>query len=190
MTNASTTLSLEKGQKVDLTKSNPGLKIAHVGLGWDVNTSGGNAFDLDAFALLTTNGKLPSNNHVVYFRNLKGPGVEHTGDNLTGAGDGDDETIKVKLAEIPVGVDEVHICVNIYEAQSRRQNFGQVKNAFIRIYDAETQQELLKYDLNEDYSAFSGMVMGKLYRKDGEWKFQAVGEGKNGDINSIAASYH
>lgn len=181
-------VSLEKGERVDLTKTNPGLKVAHVGLGWDVNQAGGAAFDLDAFALILKDGKLfGGKDAIVYFSHKVASGLEHMGDNLTGVGDGDDETIKVKLADVPG--DEVMICVNIYQAVQRNQNFGQVKNAFIRVYDADTNQELLKFDLSEDYSKFNAMVMGKLYKKDGEWKFQAVGTGANGDINQIAQPY-
>lgn len=184
-----TALSLVKGQKVDLTKTHPGLKKVNAGLGWDVNSGSGDAFDLDAFALALVGGKLTSSANVIYFNNKAGAGITHSGDNLTGAGDGDDETIFIDLTQIPSEVDEVLLCVNIYEASSRRQNFGQVKNSFVRLYDAETQKDLVRYDLNEDYSAFSGIVMGKLYRKDGEWKFQAVGEGRNGDINTFASSF-
>lgn len=183
------TVSLQKGERADLTKTNPGLKVAHVGLGWDVANQGNAAFDLDAFALLLAGGKLTDKNRLVFFNNKTYQGVEHMGDNLTGAGDGDDETIKVTLAAVPADVDEVLICVNIYDAETRKQNFGQVNNAFIRVYDADTNEELLKFDLSENYSAFNAMVMGKLYRRDGEWKFQSIGEGKNGDINAIAQAY-
>lgn len=189
-TTGSPTLNLVKGEKVDLTKTNPDLKTAHVGLGWDTNAGTGAAYDLDAFCLLLTAGKkIPGADSVVYFNHLSAHGVTHTGDNLTGAGDGDDETIKVNFASLDGPVDEVLICVNIYNADERKQNFGQVKNAFVRIYDADTNKEILKYDLNEDYSANTGIIMGKLYKKDGQWKFQAIGEGKNGTITDIAAAY-
>lgn len=182
-------VNLSKGQNIDLTKTNPGLKIAALGLGWDAPKTGPHKFDLDAFALLMTAGKLADAKDVVYFGNKDRTGVLHSGDNLTGVGDGDDETITVDFALVPATVEEVLLCVNIFEATQRNnQNFGQVENAFIRIYDKETNTELAKYDLSEDYSAFNGMVMGKLYRKDGEWKFKAIGEGKNGDINQIAAA--
>lgn len=171
------TVNLDKGQRVDLTKENPGLTKVTVGLGWDVGNSS-NAFDLDAFAV-------PKGGSIVYFGALTGPGLKHHGDNLTGAGDGDDELIDVDLSAVQK--DEIFICVNIYKAGERHQNFGQVKNAFLRIFKTGTTEELLKYDLSEDYSGFTGIVMGKLYKKDGEWKFQAIGEGKNGDINAIAA---
>lgn len=186
---SSTEISLVKGDRVDLTKSNPGLKTVHIGLGWDVNASGGAAFDLDAFGfVLNANGKLNSGkNSIIYFNNKVGEGLEHMGDNLTGVGDGDDETIKARLDQVPG--DSLLIGVNIYQALERKQNFGQVNNAFIRIYDADTNQELLKYDLSEDYSKFNAVLFGKLYKKDGEWKFQATGEGTNGDIAQLAQSY-
>lgn len=187
------TLNLTKGERVDLTKTNPQLKVAAIGLGWDVRSGGGAEFDLDAFALGLTGKKLvDAPGHICYFGNKKvmNGSIEHSGDNLTGAGAGDDETIKVDFSKLPAGVDEVVVCVNIFQALSRgNQNFGQVNNAFIRIYDWETKAEILKYDLSEDYSAFNGMVMGKLYLNNGEWKFQAVGEGKNGDINVIAGTF-
>lgn len=187
------TLNLTKGERVDLTKTNPQLKIAAIGLGWDVRSGAGADFDLDAFALGLTGKKLVNApGHICYFGNksILDRSIEHSGDNLTGAGAGDDETIKVDFSKIPAGVDEIIVCVNIYQAESRgRQNFGQVQNAFIRVYDFETKAEILKYDLSEDYSAFNGMVMGKLYLNNGEWKFQAIGEGKNGDINVIASAF-
>lgn len=183
-----TTLNLQKGERVDLTKGNPNLKVAHIGLGWDVNQGSGAAFDLDAFAILLAGGKLPDMSHVIYFGNKTAHGLQHMGDNLTGLGDGDDETLKLYLQQIPQNIDEILLCVNIFQANERRQNFGMVNNAFIRIYDAETNTDLIKFDLTENYSAFNGMVMGKLYKKDGEWKFQAVGDGKNGDINQITSS--
>lgn len=183
------TLNLTKGERIDLTKSNPQLKIVNIGLGWDINAGNGSSFDLDAFVLILAEGKLPSLGHVIYFGNKTGHGLEHMGDNLTGVGDGDDETIKLKLLELDSATTEILIGVNIFEATGRRQNFGMVNNAFVRIYDAETNQELLKYDLSEDYSAFNGMFMGKLYKKDAEWKFQAIGTGVNGTIDEIATPY-
>ena len=188
------TLNLTKGERVDLTKTNPGLKIAHVGMGWDVNQGNGAAFDLDVFALVLSAGKLLDNTKaIIFFNNKKEYGLEHMGDNLTGVGDGDDETLKLNLAQLPPTCDEILLCVNIYQATQRSQNFGMVNNAFIRIYDAEkpaASSEIIKFDLSENYSAFNGMVMGKLYKKDGEWKFQAVAEGKNGSITDIAQPYN
>lgn len=183
------TLNLVKGERVDLTKTNPNLEIASVGLGWDVNRGSGAAFDLDAFAMILKGGKLTSTSDVVYFGNKQASGVEHSGDNLTGQGDGDDETIKVTLANLPADATDVLFAVNIYQASERRQNFGMVSNAFIRIYNGATSEEILKYDLSEDSSSFNAYVLGKLYKKDGEWKFQAIGEGKNGDINEIAQQF-
>lgn len=196
---ANGSLNLTKGERVDLTKTNPGLKIAAIGLGWDANAGTSSAFDLDAFAIGLSGGKVakPLPESVLYFGSPKvagklailNEGLVHSGDNLTGVGSGDDETILVDFSKLPSNVDEVLICVNVYDAASRRQNFGMVNNAFIRAYDFETKNEILKFDLTEDYSSFSGMIMGKLYMKDGEWKFQAVGQGANGDINQIAGQY-
>ena len=182
------TLNLVKGQRVDLTKTNPGLKVIGLGLGWDVRSGAGDSFDLDAFAVACKSGKLDD---VVYFnhKTAYSGAINHSGDNLTGEGAGDDETILIQLDKLPADITEVMVCVNIYQADVRRQNFGQVQNAFIRVYDKETNAELAKYDLSEDYSAFNGMVMGKLYFKDGEWKFQAVGEGVNGSISKIADTW-
>lgn len=187
-----TTLSLTKGEKVPLTKDNPGLKNIQIGLGWDVNSTESAPFDLDAFLLALKGGKLPSNDNVVYFKNKKpaGLGVEHMGDNLTGVGEGDDEIIKVDLSAVPADIDELVVCVNIFDAVNRgNQNFGQVKNSFIRVVNGDNQTELKRFDLNEDYSANNAMIMGKIYRHEGEWKFQAIGEGKNGDINDVSAQY-
>ncbi len=187
-----TTVSLVKGEKVDLTKGTPGLSKIQIGLGWDEPPSGAHKWDLDAFVLALRNGKLVNPTDVVYFgnKNPQGLGIEHGGDNLTGAGEGDDEKIKVDLSAVPSDVNEMVICVNIFEAPLRaNQNFGQVKNAFVRILNAETQEELKRFDLSEDYSAFNAMVMGKIYRHEGEWKFQAIGEGKNGDINQVSDSF-
>lgn len=181
------TVNLEKGERVDLTKTNPGLKKVNVGLGWDVAGANAASYDLDAFAFSLVGGKLVDGpRSILYFGNKKCTGMEHGGDNLTGVGDGDDETIKIDLDALPG--DECYIGVNIYQAESKKQNFGQVKNAFGRLYDADSNQELMKYDLSEDYSKFTAIVVGKLYKKDGEWKFQAIGEGKNGDINKIVES--
>lgn len=186
-------LNLVKGERIDLTKTNPSLKVAGIGLGWDA----GNNFDLDVFVMALESGKLKNPTHLLYFNSPKVGGkptilagaLIHSGDNLTGVGDGDDETVLMDISKLPAEVTEVLVCVNIYQADSRRQNFGQVQNAFIRAYDNDSKQELFKYDLSEDYSAFTAMIMGKFYKKDGEWKFQAIGEGKNGSISEIAGAY-
>jgi tellurium resistance protein TerD len=185
-------VSLEKGAKVDLTKTNPNLSKVNVGMGWDVNASGGQDYDLDAFGFyLGTTGKLTKKEHICFFGNKDVPGMKHGGDNLTGAGDGDDETIEINLSNIPTDVEQVILAVNIYKADERgHQKFGFVKNGFVRLYDAENPtNQLAKYDLSEDYASNTGVIMGKLYRHDGQWKFQALGEGKNGDINTIVSGY-
>ncbi|MBR1420435.1 MAG: TerD family protein [Selenomonadaceae bacterium] len=184
-------VSLKKGQKVDLTKGNPSLKHLLIGLGWDVNKyDGGKDFDLDAAAfLLGANGKVPSDDYFVFFNNKKNSGVEHMGDNLTGAGDGDDEEIKVNLDQVPANVDRIEFTVTIYEATERKQNFGQVSNAFIRVVDSDKNEELIRYDLGEDFSIETAVVVGAIYRQAGEWKFQAIGSGFEGGLASLGKNY-
>tara|TARA_R110000868_G_scaffold14066_1_gene65586 strand:- start:336 stop:905 length:570 start_codon:yes stop_codon:yes gene_type:complete len=188
----SVTVNVTKGQKVDLTKTNPGLKSLKIGLGWDVNKGSGGEFDLDGFIFgLNDQNKVLDSESICYFGKLSiyGGAVVHSGDNLTGVGDGDDETIVVNLSAVPANVEKLVIAVNIYQASSRSQNFGMVRNAFCRCYDGDTSQELMKYDLGEEYSTFEGVVFGELYRNNGEWKFGAVSNGFNGDINSAIAMY-
>ena len=184
---------LSKGQKVSLTKDNPGLKRVVVGLGWDVNAfDTGGDFDLDAAAfLLTANGKVSSSNDFVFYGNLKHPSgaVQHLGDNLTGAGDGDDEQIKINLADIPANIEKIAFTVTIYDAEKRRQNFGQVNNAFIRIYNEDNGEEMLRYDLGEDFSIETAAVFGELYKNNGEWKFNAIGSGYQGGLAALCANY-
>ena len=186
-------VSLSKGQKVDLTKGNPGLSKIIVGLGWDTNKyDGGADFDLDAAAfLLAANGKVASDSDFVFYGNLKhsSGGVEHMGDNLTGEGDGDDEQIKVNLAAVPASVDKISFTVTIYEAESRKQNFGQVSNAYIRIVDETSNAELIRYDLGEDFSVETAVVVGELYRNNGEWKFNAIGSGFQGGLKALCQNY-
>ena len=186
-------ISLQKGQKVDLTKGNPGLKNIMVGLGWDVNKyDGGADFDLDAAAfLLGENGQPPTTDEFVFYGNLKhkSGAVEHMGDNLTGEGDGDDEQIVVNLQKIPANVVRIAFTVTIYEAEERRQNFGQVSNAYIRIVDSDTNQELIRYDLGEDFSIETAVVVGEIYRHNGEWKFNAIGSGFQGGLAALCANY-
>ncbi len=183
------TLNLVKGQKVDLNKGNEGLATVVVGLGWDINQGNSGSFDLDAFAIPLHDGKYTGAHKPVFFGNLTGPGIKHNGDNLTGEGAGDDEQIEITLASIPADVDQVILAVNIYQAASKHQNFGMVQNAFIRIVDKATNTELMRYDLSEDYGSFTGVVFARLYRHDGFWKTEAIGQGKNGDINEIAATF-
>ena len=184
---------LTKGQKISLTKENPGLKKVVVGLGWDVNAfDTGGDFDLDAAAfLLTDSGKVSKQEDFVFFGNLKHPSgaVEHVGDNLTGAGDGDDEQIKVNLGLVPDNIVKIAFTVTIYDAETRRQNFGQVSNAFIRVYNEETGEEILKYDLGEDFSIETAAVFGELYKNNGEWKFNAIGCGYQGGLAALCANY-
>ena len=186
-------VNLQKGQKVSLSKSAPGLTKVVVGLGWDVNQfDTGGDFDLDAAAfLLGDSGKAASSSDFVFYGNLKhsSGGVEHLGDNLTGAGDGDDEQIKVDLAKLPPSVTHVAFTATIYDAEARRQNFGMVNNAFIRIYNEATGEELLRYDLGEDFSIETAVVFGELYRNNGEWKFNAIGSGYQGGLAALCANY-
>ena len=186
-------ISLKKGQKVSLSKENPGLTKVLVGLGWDVNAfDTGGSFDLDAAAvLLGETGKMTRTADFVFYGNLQHPSgaVEHLGDNLTGAGDGDDEQIKVDLSLVPENIQRVAFTVTIYDADVRRQNFGQVNNAFIRIVDESNGQEILRYDLGEDFSIETAAIFGELYKHNGEWKFNAIGSGYQGGLAALCANY-
>lgn len=186
-------VSLKKGQKVDLTKGNPGLSKILIGLGWDVNKyDGGNDFDLDAAAfLLNEGGKVASDEDFIFYGNKKGAAgaVEHMGDNLTGAGEGDDEQIKINLSAVPAGVSKIAFTVTIYEAEERNQNFGQVSNAFIRVVDEASGNELIRYDLSEDFSIETAVVVAELYRHGGEWKFNAIGSGYQGGLKALCLDY-
>ncbi len=186
-------VSLQKGQKVSLTKDNPGLRNVVVGLGWDVNgfDTGGD-FDLDAAAfLLTDEGRISDQKDFIYFGNLIHPsgGVQHLGDNLTGVGDGDDEQIKIDLSKIPGNITKIAFSVTIYEAENRHQNFGQVNNAFVRIYNEATGEEILRYDLGEDFSIETAAVFGELYKNGEEWKFNAIGSGYQGGLAALCNQY-
>lgn len=184
---------LTKGQKVSITKGNPGLNKVVVGLGWDVNQfDTGGDFDLDAAAfLLTDSGKVSGSEDFVFFGNLNHPSgsVQHLGDNLTGAGEGDDEQIKINLSAVPQNITKIAFTVTIYEAEQRRQNFGQVNNAFIRIYNEDNGEELLRYDLGEDFSIETAAVFGELYKNGNEWKFNAIGSGYQGGLAALCANY-
>ncbi|AZK93916.1 MULTISPECIES: TerD family protein [Streptomyces] len=185
-------VSLSKGGNVSLTKAAPGLTAVTVGLGWDIRTTTGADFDLDASALLTNSeGKVAGDGNFVFFNNLKSPdgSVEHTGDNLTGEGEGDDEQIKVNLAAVPVEVDKIVFPVSIYDAESRQQSFGQVRNAFIRVVNQADNNELARYDLTEDASTETAMVFGELYRHGAEWKFRAIGQGYASGLRGIAQDF-
>lgn len=186
-------INLQKGQKVSITKGNPGLQNVVVGLGWDVNQfDTGGDFDLDTAAfLLTGAGKVSRPEDFVFFGNLTHPtnSVKHLGDNLTGAGDGDDEQIKINLGLIPAEIEKIAFTVTIYDAEIRHQNFGQVNNAYIRIYDEANGTEILRYDLGEDFSIETAAVFGELYKNGGEWKFNAIGSGYQGGLAALCANF-
>ncbi|AWZ03382.1 MULTISPECIES: TerD family protein [Streptomyces] len=185
-------VSLSKGGNVSLTKAAPNLTAVIVGLGWDARTTTGVDFDLDASAILTNDqGKVASDANFVFFNNLKSPdgSVEHTGDNTTGEGEGDDEAIKVNLAGVPADVAKIVFPVSIYEAESRQQSFGQVRNAYIRVVNQADNAELARYDLSEDASTETAMVFGELYRNGAEWKFRAIGQGYASGLRGIAQDF-
>ena len=185
-------VSLSKGGNVSLTKEAPGLTAVTVGLGWDVRSTTGTDFDLDASAILVdAAGKATSDKDFVFFNNLvSGDGsVKHLGDNTTGEGDGDDEQVSVDLAAVPAGIDKIVFPVSIYDADNRSQNFGQVRNAFIRIINQAGEAEIARYDLSEDASTETAMVFGELYRAGAEWKFRAVGQGYAAGLKGIAQDF-
>ena len=182
-------ISLNKGQRVDLTKGNPSLKNVLIGLGWEANQYDGEAsFDLDASAfLLNNNDKCPSDSDIVFYGNLQHPSkaIIHQGDNRTGDGDGDDEVIQVSLDKIPEKYSKIVFTATIYDAEPRLQNFGMVDNSYIRIVDADTGEEKFRYDLCEDFSTETAVVFGELYRHNGEWKFKATGSGYSGGLAAL-----
>ena len=185
-------ISLSKGQKVDLTKGKPGLKNLLVGLGWDVNAFDGAEFDLDASTfLLGANGKCPTDQEFIFYGNLKHPSgaAQSMGDNRTGNGEGDDEQIKIDLSKVPANIEKIAFTCTIHEADERGQNFGQVSNAFIRIVDEATGEELVRYDLGEDFSIETAIVVGELYRHSGGWKFNAIGSGFQGGLAALCGHY-
>ncbi|UOE54108.1 TerD family protein [Bacillus sp. CMF12] len=200
-------INLQKGQRVDLTKGNPGLSKIMVGLGWDpVQKSGGGGLlgslfggggganiDCDASVImLGENGKLKSNKDVIYFGNLKSSdgSVQHSGDNLTGAGDGDDEQVMIDLSRVPAHVHKMVFVVNIYDSVKRKQHFGMIQNAFIRVVNSGNNQELIKYNLSDDYSGKTSLIVGEIYRHGGDWKFAAVGTGTaSPGLSDVVRSY-
>lgn len=186
-------INLTKGQKVSLTKGNPGLKKILVGLGWDTNAfcSGGD-FDLDVTVFMVdASGKCPTEKEFIFYGNLEHPSesVKHLGDNLTGAGEGDDEQIQIDLSLIPSNIERIAFTVTIYDADKRRQNFGQVSNSFIHIMDEVNGTELIRYDLGEDFSIETALVVGELYKHNGEWKFNAIGSGFQGGLAALCGHY-
>lgn len=185
-------ISLTKGGNVNLSKEAPNLTNMAVGLGWNPRATDGQAFDLDAVAFLVNeSGKVRADADFIFFNNLKSAdgSVEHTGDNRTGEGDGDDEVIKVDLSKVPADVSKVVFCAVIYDGQARNQNFGQVANAYIRVVNTQGDAEVARYDLSEDSSTETAMIFGELYKNNGEWKFRAVGQGFAGGLGPLAASY-
>jgi len=185
-------ISLNKGGNLSLSKTDPSLNQVLIGLGWDARATDGADFDLDASAfLLAANDKVRGETDFIFYNQTRSPegSVEHTGDNRTGAGDGDDEAVKIDLAKVPADVQKIAITVTIHDAESRGQNFGQVQNAFIRVINDQTNVEIVRFDLNEDYSTETAMIFGELYRHNGEWKFRAVGQGYNGGLRAMCGQY-
>jgi tellurium resistance protein TerD len=186
-------ISLSKGQKVDLTKTNPGLTKVVVGLGWDTNKyDGGKDFDLDTSVfLLGENGKVGSDADFVFYNNTTGGNgsVIHTGDNRTGEGAGDDEQINIELTKVPESTHRIAFTITIHEAEERNQNFGQVSNSYVRILNEATNEELIRFDLGEDFSIETAIVVGELYRHNGEWKFSAIGSGFQGGLTALATNF-
>ena len=185
-------ISLAKGGNISLSKTDPSLDAIMIGLGWDARSTDGQAFDLDASAfLLGANGKVRSERDFCFYNALSvaDGAVEHQGDNLTGDGDGDDEQIKITLSKLPADVEKVAIVVTIHEADKRRQSFGQVTNAFIRLVNDKTQNEVTRFDLSEDASTETAMILGEVYRHGAEWKFRAIGQGFAGGLGALAGNY-
>lgn len=185
-------ISLQKGQNVSLSKQAPGLKKARFGLGWDLRKTDGSAFDLDASAfVLDANGKVLSDQHFVFYNNAKDPSgaVVHLGDNRTGEGAGDDEVVEIELGLMTPNAAKVSFVVTIHDAEARKQNFGQVANAYIRALNADGDQEIARYDLSEDASTETAMIFGELYRSNEEWKFKAIGQGYAGGLAAVARDF-
>ena len=186
------TISLEKGGRVNLTKEAPGLQKMQIGLGWDVRVTDGTDFDLDAsLFMLNADGKASSDKSFIFYNNKKSQcgSIEHLGDNLTGEGEGDDEAININLETIPAEIVKLVIVVSIHEADARKQNFGQIENAFIRILNASSNEEVVRYDLTEDYSTETSLIFAEVYNKDGEWRFAAKGEGFKGGLPKILETF-
>jgi tellurium resistance protein TerD len=188
-------INLQKGQKISLEKVSPGLKEIFIGLGWDINrTDTGGDFDIDASVfLLGSNEKIISDQHFIFYNNRispdSGQSVQQRGDNRTGAGEGDDEIIDVNLKTVPADIAKIAIAVTIHEADKRKQNFGQVENAFVRVVNCENEEEIIRYDLTEDFSIETAIIMAELYRKDGEWRMNAVGAGYGGGLPALLERY-
>ncbi len=185
-------ISLNKGGNINLSKEAPNLENVLVGLGWDARATDGQAFDLDAsLFLVKEDGKVPSDAYFIFYNQKTSPegSVEHTGDNLTGDGEGDDESIKVTLSKVPAEIQRLVIVVTIHDAEARRQSFGQVSNAFVRVVNRDNNQEVVRFDLSEDYSTETAMIFGEIYRHSGDWKFKAVGQGYAGGLRALALQH-
>jgi len=185
-------VSLSKGGNVNLSKEAPGLTKVALGLGWDNRATDGAEFDLDAVAFLVdASGKVTADSDFIFYNNLKSNcgSVVHQGDNTTGEGDGDDEIVEITLANVPATIQRVIVAVTIHDAETRKQNFGQVSNAFIRVVNADNTNEIARYDLSEDASIETAMIFGEMYRHNGDWKFKAVGQGFSGGLGPLAASF-
>jgi len=185
-------VSLQKGGNISLSKTAPALKHILVGLGWEARPTDGADFDLDASAFLVgENGKVPGDDDFIFYNQLTSPcgSVEHTGDNRTGAGAGDDEAIKIDLSKIPERIKRIVVCVTIHDAETRKQNFGQVSDAFMRIVNMDNDVEIARFDLTEDYSTETAMIFGEVYLHNGEWKFKAVGQGFSGGLESMCKQF-
>ena len=186
-------IQLKKGQKINLTKGNPGLNHIKLGLGWDTNVfDGGEDFDLDvSLFMVGKSGRVENDEDFIFYNNLKHPSgaVEHLGDNRTGDGDGDDEEILVDFSKMPNTIEKIAVTVTIYEAKERRQNFGQVNNSYVRLLNSDNDEELLRYDLGEDFSIETAVVVCEIYKNNGEWKFSAVGAGFEGGLEALCKQY-
>lgn len=185
-------INLTKGEKVNLSKTVPSMNKIIAGLGWNTgdNSSYSRNFDLDVSVfLLGENGKATEDRDLIFYNNLSNKGVTHKGDNRTGAGDGDDEQVEVILNTVPENIHKIVFTVTIHEAEARRQNFGQVNNAYIRLVDQDTNNEVLKYDLSEDFSVETSLIVGEIYRNSGDWKFNAVGTGIQGDLGTLCTQF-
>ena len=185
-------ISLTKGGNVNLSKEAPTMTKMVVGLGWDTRATDGAAFDLDAVAfVLKADGKVRADGDFIFFNNKQNAegSVAHGGDNRTGEGEGDDESVMIDFSKMPADIEKVAICVTIYDADTRRQNFGQVSRAYVRVLNEANQQEIARHDLSEDGSTETAMIFGEIYRHSGEWKFKAIGQGFKGGLAPLAASY-
>lgn len=186
-------ICLQKGQKIDLTKGNSGLNKLLVGLGWDCNKYDGRYdFDLDSAAFCCgADGKVHNENDFIFYNNLVHPSgaIKHLGDNKTGDGEGDDEQLTVDLSSVPANIEKISFTVTIHEADVRGQNFGQVSNSYVRVLNADTNEEMIRYDLGEDFSIETAIVVAELYRNNGEWKFNAVGNGFQGGLQALVTEF-